>query len=212
MLRRDGRISWSGHGQALHASRTRRLDLERIVAEEEPLSRRIHVRVGGHDCQVAGRIGLGSRIDGVEPIRDGWPEIRRAGVGVAKEELLGCDAAARVDHDPDAGSAPGCNGRCHVDKERRLDTSVKVAGLPQIALQGLEVCNLDVPGDEIADVSLQSGRSGAVLLGEGIAEGHELGGVPLRGQQAGQDVEAVGKLYGQPICQWMGGGPGCVAT
>jgi hypothetical protein len=75
---------------------------------------------------------------------------------------------------------------CHVGKERRLELTRLVATLPEVALQSFEVWRLDIPCNQITDVSLESGSVIAILLGKGIAIWRQLRTIPLGVQGLGQ--------------------------
>lgn len=51
--------------------------------------------------------------------------------------------------------------------------------LPQVALEGLEVGDLDIAGYEIADVGLEGITGAAILVGEGLPVLSERRVIPL---------------------------------
>ena len=57
-----------------------------------------------------------------------------------------------------------------------------------MALEGLQVGDLNISGDEVADVRLEGGLVIAVLVWEGIAVLGEAGAVPLLVEDLGQRV------------------------
>lgn len=63
----DACIARSGDSEALQAGSLRSSHFEWVIAEKEPLDG-LHVRVGGRDAQVAGRICLRPCIDCIKPV------------------------------------------------------------------------------------------------------------------------------------------------
>ena len=150
------------------------------------------------DSGVAGRFSFRPRVDRVEPVVDPRLDVCRLAVGVAKQEFLGRHAAARVDHDTDIVPAPGLDSGGDVRKEWYFDVARSVAVLPNVALEGLEVGDLDISTNEVPYMCLKSGRADSVLFRKGFTVRSELGAVPLRGKHAGKGFETVGKLDGTP--------------
>lgn len=69
-----------------------------------------------------------------------------------------------------------------------------VAALPQVALEVFDVADLDITLREILNVGLQGFWAAAVLGRKGIAEGHEVGVVPLGLDDFRQCFEGVREL------------------
>lgn len=74
MVRRQGRVPRSHDGQTPHTALQGGGDLAQVVAEEQPACG-VDVRVLGLDGPVARHVGLGPRIDSVEPVGDQRPHV-----------------------------------------------------------------------------------------------------------------------------------------
>lgn len=113
---------------------------------------------------------------------------------MTKEELLRWDGAGGVDDDLLAGVVRPPHEGGDVREEGSLELAGLIARLPQVALESLQIGDLDVPGDEVADVRLQGAAVIAILLWKGAAILGEAGAVPLLVEDLGERIKGVGKL------------------
>lgn len=112
LLLRQRRVALAHHDQGLHAGLLRSRHLAGVVAQEQPAADvdagRARRRFGSRDLLVAGGLGLGPGVDGVEVAGEQRPQVGvRGRVRVLEEQLLRGDAAGGVDGDGDAGGVPG---------------------------------------------------------------------------------------------------------
>ena len=91
---------------------------------------------------------------------------------------------------------PTEQGGIDVGEQRATDVAGLIAVEPEVALEGFEVWDLEIPGHEIADVGFVGFRGGAIFGWKCGAVGREGGGVPLCGKCLGEGSESVGELKG----------------
>jgi hypothetical protein len=112
-LLRQRRITLAHHDKRLHAGLLRSGHLSRVIAQEQPLAGLQPLRRGrSADLLIASGLRLGAGVDGVEVAAEQRAQVGVGQrVGVLEEQLLGGDAAGRVDGDGDAGGVPGGQAR-----------------------------------------------------------------------------------------------------
>jgi hypothetical protein len=88
----------------------------------------------------------------------------------------------------------GIEERSHVGEEGSTDLAGGIALLPEVALESLEVRDLDIAGYEISNVGLQLRARVAVLFRESIAIGGKCRAVPFLIQNLGKCFEGIRKL------------------
>ena len=89
---------------------------------------------------------------------------------------------------------PCANSRSDILKKRCFDATRQIPSFPQVTLQGLEICNLDIARDKVTDVCLDSSRAGAIFFWKGGNIWREFRVIPLRFQDTGERIQTVGKL------------------
>jgi len=202
------RVPLPHHHQRLHARRPRSIHLLDIIAQKQPALQRLPILLPF-------RLRLrATKPPPLKPPRDALialplhlrPRRHRIVIpaqqprqvpirGVRKQQLLRGHGPRAVDDEAHGGGSPGAQRGRDVGKQRAAQGAAGVAPAPEVALEGLEIGDLEVAGGQVVDVGAEGGRRGAVFCGEGVAVGEEVGAVPVGGEGGGEGGEGVGELF-----------------
>lgn len=128
-------VARSDGWDAMHARLASSIYLVEVVAQEDPTCG-ADVWMMRQDSGVASHVGLGPRIDGVEPVRNKDAHVGGLGGRVSEEQLLGRHRSGRVYHDFLAGRMGVGDEGWHVRKEWSFEDPRFIALCPEMALEG----------------------------------------------------------------------------
>ena len=152
----------------------------------------------GDDLTVARSFRFQAGIDGIEPAIN-QPglifDISALAHNVLKEQLLRENTPRGINRYVLPSVLPLLQLGSHVGKQRRRIRSRLIPVLPQVALEVLQIGDLDIALRQVFYVRLQRCWGGAVLGWEGVLIWLEIRIVPLPGQDLWESFDSVGELW-----------------
>lgn len=139
---------------------------------------------GINDLTIARSFGFQASIDGIEPPVDQASlilDLSALAQDVLKEQLLRENATRGINRHLLPRALPLLQLRSNVGEERRRIRPRLIPVLPQVALEVLQVGDLDIAVGQIFDVRLQSCWGGTVFCGKGVFVWLEIRIIPLPG-------------------------------